>query len=285
MLQSALSNVEASIMMLMIFGAMALVFVLAERLFPVRSQQIVRRGFFTDLLYVPLHYLMRTVINGMVAVGLSHSVRRLVPDHTIDLLRDQPLWVQALTLLLVLDFFFYVMHRLKHRWRWWWRLHETHHSSMDLDWLSSARFHPLEKILDRTIYLLPLLVVGVSDGALLIWASVDAFFGMFIHSNLRWRIGPFIYLFVGPEMHRWHHVRDPRRRDCNFGNNFSIFDWVFGTAYITSDEPSEFGVDDPAFPEGNMLKQFLYAFRPFSSDQLVRSERQAVEISPVQSVP
>jgi Fatty acid hydroxylase superfamily len=85
---------------------------------------------------------------------------------------------------------------------------------------------------------------------------------MFIHSNLKWRLGPLAYVFVGPEMHRWHHAVDRDRRECNYGNNFSIFDWLFGTAYLTHEEPARFGVEDPEYPEGQLLKQFFYAFRP-----------------------
>jgi sterol desaturase/sphingolipid hydroxylase (fatty acid hydroxylase superfamily) len=188
--------------------------------------------------------------------------RSLFPSWNFGVLSRHPVWLQALVLLLVLDFFFYVTHRLKHRWHWWWRLHETHHSTEDMDFLSTVRFHPLEKALDRTIYLLPLLVLGVSDRALLIWATVDAFFGMLIHSNLDIRLGPLIYVMNGPELHRWHHSRDRDRRECNYGNNFSIFDWAFGTAYLTREHPTGFGIDDPGYPEGNILRQFLYAFRP-----------------------
>ena len=248
--------------MLAIFAALALVFLISERVNSVRPQPVVRRGFFTDLLYIPIHFMMRVVINGTVAVALVEVTRSLFPSWKVGVLSGQPLWVQVLVLLLVLDFFFYVMHRLKHHWPWWWRLHETHHSSMDLDFLSTVRFHPLEKALDRTIYLLPLLVLGVSDHALLVWAAADAFFGMLIHSNLNIRLGPLIYIVNGPELHRWHHIRDPGRRECNYGNNFSVFDWIFGTAYLTRENPQDFGLDDPAYPEGNIIRQFCYAFRP-----------------------
>ena len=47
-----------------------------------------------------------------------------------------------------------------------------------------------EKLLDRTIYLVPLLFLGVSDAALLVLAGVDAAVSTFSHSNLDWRIGP-----------------------------------------------------------------------------------------------
>jgi lathosterol oxidase len=161
------------------------------------------------------------------------------------------------------------MHRAKHRFDWWWRLHETHHSSRELDWFSSVRFHPLEKILDRTIYLAPLLVLGVSDEALLLLAALDAGIASFSHANVSFRLGPLIYVFVGPEMHRWHHSRHPEAQRRNFSNNLSIFDWIFGTAWVPAEAPTEFGTDEADFPEGNIVKQFFYAFRPFAPAQPV----------------
>ena len=250
-------------MMLAVFAAFALLFVFAERFVPTRPQRLFRRGFFADVAYVGIHYAFRIVINGTVAVLVARLGQRLLPPGIVGALSGRPVWVQTLVLLVVLDFLFYVMHRLKHRYAWWWRLHETHHSSVELDWLSTARFHPLEKIIDRMIFLLPLVVIGPSDTAILIWASVDAFFGMFIHANVTWRLGPFIYLFMGPEMHQWHHSLDRERRDNNYGNNFSIFDWVCGTAYLSPDRPSRFGVDDEDYPVEGLFRQFFYAFRAF----------------------
>ena len=66
-------------------------------------------------------------------------------------------------------------------------------------------------------------------------------------------------------MHRWHHARDPRFQNVNFSNNLSIFDWMFGTAYVPRTDPREFGLDDEAYPEGNIARQFTYAFRPIES--------------------
>jgi sterol desaturase/sphingolipid hydroxylase (fatty acid hydroxylase superfamily) len=249
--------------MLGIFAATAAVFFVAERIDPARRQRIFRSGIFTDGVYCVTSIAVRTIVNGTIAIALTEAGRRYLPEYAIGVLRDRPVWLQALAIILVFDLIFYVLHRAKHRSKWLWRLHETHHSSVDLDWFSSVRFHPLEKLFDRTIYLFPLLFLGVSEPALLILAAFDATIASFSHANLNWRIGPLIYVFVGPEMHRWHHSADPRHQGCNFGNNLSVFDWLFGTAYITKENPEEFGLRDPEFPEGNILKQLAYAFRPF----------------------
>lgn len=248
--------------LLVIFASFAGLFFLAERLWPRRFQPIVRRGIVADALYIPLQYGLRVLVSFTVAALLTEAGRQFLPGG-VGLLAGQAVWLQATVVVVTLDFFFYVMHVLKHRWTWWWRLHETHHSSEQLDFLASARFHPLEKLLDRAIFLLPLTVLGAGEAALLIWSAMDAFFGMLNHSNVRWRLGtPLIYVFVGPEMHLWHHAADRERRDCNYGNNLSIFDWIFGTAYVPAEAPTAFGIDDAqAYPHDNILRQFLFAFR------------------------
>jgi sterol desaturase/sphingolipid hydroxylase (fatty acid hydroxylase superfamily) len=248
--------------MLILFGIMAALFLLAERFFPLRSQPIFREGFFVDCVYVLLHYAMRVIFNGTIAVMISGIGQGYFPDSMFRILANQPLGLQIAAVLLVHDFIFYITHRLKHRWHWWWRLHETHHSSREMDFLSHVRFHPLEKILDRTIYLLPLLFFGVSEKAIFIWAGIDVFLGMLNHSNLNWRIGPLIYIFSGPEMHHWHHVRHAGIRECKYGGNFSIFDWIFGTAFLSREKPGEYGVEDAEYPQGDIMQQFFYAFRP-----------------------
>lgn len=134
-----------------IFAVIAALAFTLERVVPARPQPILRRGFVTDGLYVAVNIALRILFTGSIALAIEAAALRLMPESAIAVLRDDPLWLQAVVVIVVIDFFFYWMHRAKHRWDWWWRLHETHHSSRDLDWLSSVRFHPLEKILDRTI--------------------------------------------------------------------------------------------------------------------------------------
>jgi len=250
-------------LLLYIFAAIAAVALVLERVIPVRPQPFLRRGLVTDGVYVVVNIILRVAFTGSIAIVIEDAGRGVVPAQVVAVLRDDPLWLQAIAVVVVLDLFFYWMHRAKHRFDWWWRLHEAHHSSRDLDWFSSVRVHPLEKILDRSIYLAPLLFLGVSNQALLILASLDAVVATISHANVRLRFGSLSYVFVGPEMHRLHHARASTAQRCNFGNNLSIFDWLFGTAVLPETIPEDFGLDDEAYPEGNIVRQFFYAFRPF----------------------
>jgi len=248
--------------MLILFCLIAAVATLAERIAPARPQPLFREGFVPDVIYTVVNILLRIVLTGTVAIGITEGARQILPGWSVGVVSEAHFAVQLVCVVLLLDFFFYWMHRAKHHWNWWWRLHETHHSSDQLDWFSSVRFHPLEKILDRAIYLLPLAVLGPSEEVLLGLAAIDASIASLAHANLDVRIGPLNYLFVGPEMHAWHHAADANHQRTNFGNNLSIFDWLFGTASLPGGRPPKFGTGDDEYPQSNWLRQITYAFRP-----------------------
>ncbi|MCG6871282.1 MAG: sterol desaturase family protein, partial [Gammaproteobacteria bacterium] len=128
--------------MFIIFGVIATFFMIAERIWGARPQPFFRAGFVTDCLYVVTNIGLRFLFTILIASGVQDFGQRYLPEYTMGVLLDQPLWIQAISIIVVLDFLFYWMHRAKHRWQWWWRLHETHHSSQEMDWFSSVRFHP-----------------------------------------------------------------------------------------------------------------------------------------------
>ena len=267
-------------MLLLTFAITSALFILLERVIPARKQAFWRRGFIADLLYIPINLVARIAVNFVLATLLTELGREVLPSWSLGLLAGAPLWMQALAVIVIIDFIFYWTHRANHSWGWWWSLHETHHSARELDWLSTVRFHPLEKLLDRLLNLVPLLVLGAGDSALLIWSSVDGFFGILNHANTRVRLGPLIYLFVGPEMHLWHHARDPRHGQVNFGNNLSIFDWMFGTAYVADGLPDRFGIEDDAYPVDDIVAQFTYPFR-----KLAATSRAGPVVAPLEEIP
>ena len=77
-----------------------------------------------------------------------------------------PIWIQAVLMVLVVDFLRYWLHRAAHQNDTLWRLHSVHHSVEQLYWLNTARFHPLEKALQMSLDSLPFLLMQVdADGA------------------------------------------------------------------------------------------------------------------------
>nr|MDT0663767.1 sterol desaturase family protein [Micromonospora sp. DSM 115978] len=239
------------------------VFAVLERAFPsVRGQRRFRRGFLTDLAY---WFVLAPVSRGaafiagvgaLVVAALLFGVP-LGGDGLRDWLeRDTfagslPLWQQVLALLVVGDLIGYWTHRLFHRRPRLWRVHAVHHSSVDLDWLSSVRVHPLNDAVTVFAQSLPLLLLGFEFGSLGALAAVLTLYSIFVHANLDWSFGPFRYVVASPVFHRWHHTSEQEGLDRNFAGLLPVWDVLFGTFYLPRDrQPMKFGVLGDPLPEG-----------------------------------
>ena len=116
-----------------------------------------------------------------------------------------------------------------------WRLHRVHHSTEQLDAISYARTHPLECLLNQ---------------------------GLWAHSNTHLRTGWLNYILATQEFHHWHHAKDFRAINKNFGGFLSIWDWMFGTAYCPRDrEVAGFGTADLWPPPTRYHDQLLSPFQ------------------------
>jgi sterol desaturase/sphingolipid hydroxylase (fatty acid hydroxylase superfamily) len=136
----------------------------------------------------------------------------------------------------------------------------VHHSSQDLDWLSSVRVHPVNDMIARILQAVPIVALGFNVAAVAAFAAVVPIYAITLHANLNWTYGPFRYVIASPAFHRWHHTSADEGRDKNFAGFFPIWDLLFGTFYMPKGEqPRVFGVDD-AIPRG-LLGQLIYPFR------------------------
>ena len=146
-----------------------------------------------------------------------------------------PIWAQAITMILIVDFLRYWLHRAAHTNQYLWRLHAVHHSVQQLYWLNTARFHPLEKILQMTLDSLPFLLMSVDAQVLSLYYLAYATNGFLQHSNIQFRFGILNYLLGTAELHRWHHSQLPNESNANYGNNVIIWDLIFGTWFLPKD--------------------------------------------------
>ena len=243
-----------------IIVAAALVFIVLERAYPYDAgQRLFRKGFFVDLVGYGLvqSYLLGLLIQTAIGAadrGLAGRVR---------FLGGWPVPVQVLFFFVTHDLYIYWFHRLQHRSKWLWRTHEAHHSVDDVDWLAGTRSHSLEILINQTIEFAPITLLGAAPEVALIKATIDAVWGMYIHSNIDVRAGWLQYVINGPQMHRWHHARELAERDANFGTKLAIWDWTFKTAFLPRHKPAAYGLaSDEPYPDG-YVGQHVAAFRAF----------------------
>jgi sterol desaturase/sphingolipid hydroxylase (fatty acid hydroxylase superfamily) len=86
--------------------------------------------------------------------------------------------------------------------------------------------------------------------------------GRFQHTNMDVILGPFDYIFSSPKNHRYHHSKNTREGNTNYGGDVVIWDLLFGTFYLPKGkQPSDdIGIGDmPNYPRsfvGLMLAPF-----------------------------
>lgn len=227
-----------------------------------------KRELVTDLIYwffIPT--LARMVRIGSLVIGaaLIFNVRgeeQLIAffDNGFGPLAQLPLWIQALLFLVVSDFALYWIHRTFHDTTLW-RYHAIHHSSEELDWISAARFHPVNIMLGTVAVDVALLLAGISPNVMLWLGPFTIFHSAFVHANLNWTFGPFKYVIATPVFHRWHHTGLQDGGNTNFASTFPILDIMFGTFYMPTNRlPADYGADDPTMPS-SFIGQLVHPLR------------------------
>ena len=240
-------------------GGSAVLLALLEQVMPYsQGQRFLREGFFDDfaLYTIAQSYVLGIVIFSFIIVRLD----AIGGFSRFQLIGHWPLWLQVAFFVVSHDFYIYWMHRWQHRNRYLWRLHEAHHSPKSVDWLAGSRSHCLEILINQTVEFAPIVLLGASPEVIPLKGAISAVWGMYIHSNLDVHTGRLQWIINGPEMHRWHHAMGKGMRS-NFSTKLAIWDWLFGTAYLPSDQrASGYGVRF-WFPK-HYVAQTLYAFRP-----------------------
>lgn len=228
-----------------------------EARWPARPQRRWRRGMWTDLAFwlaTPVIARVLAVVTIVLAAIVLAVVLGVRPDRAhLEAFVYRPTWfnglpiaVQVVALLVGGDLLGYGLHRLAHRRRLW-RFHKLHHSSVDLDWVSAVRVHPMDDLVRRAFHLIPFLALGFDARLLAAYVPVLQLYAVLLHANVPWTFGPLRYVIASPAFHRWHHSAD--RPDCNYAGLFPIWDLVFGTFHLPAEAPAQFGLVSVTSPQ------------------------------------
>ncbi|HYM20955.1 MAG TPA: sterol desaturase family protein [Candidatus Kapabacteria bacterium] len=239
----------------------AAIMIALEHIFPYdKGQKLFRNQFFNDFV---LYSLVQSYILGIAISFLIQWIDSLSGISRLHIVTNWGLGWQLLFFLVIHDFYIYWFHRFQHHSKYFWRIHEAHHSTHDVDWLSGSRSHSIEILINQGIEFGLIVLLGAPPEIPVIKAAVDAIWGMYIHSNINIHTGLLQHIINGPEMHRWHHATDDDAHNKNFSTKLAVWDWMFGTAFLPKKrKPEGYGLGYPNFPEG-YLGQHLYAFRKF----------------------
>lgn len=251
--------------------ALSLFVWLLEILFPWRKDQaIFRKDFWLDGFYMFFNFFLFSLIvyNAVsnVAVDLFNRFLGLFGLTNIVAIQVQswPVWSQLLLMFIIADFIQWNVHRLLHRSPWLWRFHQVHHSVEQMGFAAHLRFHWMETVVYKTIQYIPLAMIGFGISDFIIIHIIAVAIGHLNHSNIRITYGPLKYVLNNPVMHLWHHAKalPDGLYGVNYGISLSIWDYLFKTAYIPSNDAHEkLGFHgDEGFPKG-FFGQIIYPFR------------------------
>jgi sterol desaturase/sphingolipid hydroxylase (fatty acid hydroxylase superfamily) len=257
-------GVPASQVLLPIFFGSAALVALLERVLPYRPEWNRARGdLWTDAAYMPTAWVVNGLLQPLVtfaAVAFASWLTRAL--HTGLWPHGWPLLGQLALACVVVELPSYWAHRWMHEVPWLWRLHAVHHSAPRLYWLNATRAHPLEMLFRGILGMLPLAIAGASPELIALSGITNLVVGLFQHANVDIALGPLNWVFSAAPVHRWHHSRDVREANRNYGDTFIFWDAAFGTRYLPAHAPpADVGIDGlDAFPR-SFPAQILAPFR------------------------
>lgn len=246
---------------------------LLEILFPWRTQQaIVRRDFWLDGFYLFFNFFLFSLIgfnalSGLVSQAFNDLLLYFFGVQNIVAIRlhDLPVWSQLLLMLVIRDFLHWNIHRLLHRVPFLWEFHKVHHSVAEMGFAAHLRYHWAETIVYRSLEYIPLAMLGFGIQDFFVVHIFSLAIGHLNHSNVYLPVGKLRYVLNTPQMHIWHHAEalPPHLPNgANFGLTLSVWDYLFGTAYIPNDgRDIKLGFEQvESFPKG-FWQQMLFPFK------------------------
>ena len=240
-----------------------------ERLYPWRkSQQIMRPQLFQDIVFLAINgHFFGLAMAYISAWSIKQTIQLTglagLPDpHAAVILRELPFAAQFIIFFVVKDFLEWCIHNLLHKVNILWEFHKLHHSITYMDWIGNFRFHWMEIIIYRSLTWLPLTLLGVDYRVLLPMAVITTIIGNLNHANIKITWGPLLYIINSSSMHIWHHDEICHQKNGqNFAIVFSVWDWIFGTAYLPrkTEQPEKLGFKGiDKFPQQHPLAYMLW---------------------------
>ncbi|MBV4457992.1 sterol desaturase family protein [Pseudomonas sp. COR58] len=199
------------------------------------------------------------------------GAREQLPDHPLLAVS------YGLGVFLFRDFLHYWIHRAFHS-RWLWEFHKVHHSAPVLVPATASRIHIVESLAERLV-----ITAGLGAFAGAVWyacggeVSRYTLFGVtwlvlivnslganLRHSHVWLSFGPAIeHVLNSPAQHQIHHSDAPRHFNKNFAINLSLWDWLFGTLYVTTTRPEALRFGTGEQDRGRYLTLYGLVVTPF----------------------
>jgi sterol desaturase/sphingolipid hydroxylase (fatty acid hydroxylase superfamily) len=199
--------------------------------FPLRRQhfRVFRRLVRNYVVSIPGFVIVRFA---MLPIPLALAV--WAQDRHVGLMNllHLPKPVAIATTFLLMDYAYWWWHWANHRLPFFWRFHNVHHTDLDMDVTTAARFHFGEMFFSTGFLSLALVLLGVAPITFIIFFIAFEAATCFHHSN--WRLPIQLerilnLILVTPRMHGIHHSIVERETNSNWGTIFCWWDKLHRT--------------------------------------------------------
>ncbi len=178
---------------------------------------------------------------------------------------ELPFLFETALIILLIDLWMYLWHRLNHQTNFLWRFHSIHHSDPALDVTTAWRFHYVEIVFSELLRFPVFILIGASIQDLLLYSMLMTPVIEFHHSNVSIPSSADRLLrtvIPSPSMHRVHHSVIRSEHDSNYGSLLSLWDRLFGSFRLKEDiKNMAIGLNNESAPEQQRLAALLV--RPF----------------------
>lgn len=217
---------------------------------------------FSDWIQEAGGFLMLSLVIKPAIVLAAMAIGNLVFPSLQGAMSAYNLVFMLLFYILIDDVMQYWYHRSAHEYQFLWKLHRPHHQAEEMGFFISYRNAGLYYILMPNIWWVGAVVFLGGAKAVAIGLILKQLVIIGSHSTIKWDaplyksklLKPIVLflerIFITPAFHQSHHgksmidgISDP---NGNYGNMFSIWDQLFGTAKFTHEYPTDLGlVNDP----------------------------------------
>jgi sterol desaturase/sphingolipid hydroxylase (fatty acid hydroxylase superfamily) len=214
-----------------LLAALVLVLLVLQWRFPLRRQHfgMLRRLVRNYVVSIPGFVIVRVAMLPIpVAVAVWAQHRHLGLLNWLGFRG----WIAAGVGFVLMDYAYWWWHWANHMIPFFWRFHNVHHTDLDMDVTTAARFHFGEMFFSIGFLSLTLFAFGIAPLTFLCFFVVFEAAVCFHHSNWRLPIGlerVLNFVIVTPRMHGIHHSIVQRETNSNWGTIFCWWDKLHRT--------------------------------------------------------
>jgi sterol desaturase/sphingolipid hydroxylase (fatty acid hydroxylase superfamily) len=137
-----------------------------------------------------------------------------------------------LLLIFIMDFFMFCFHYLVHYLKWFYPIHQLHHTHVETSVYSLFVLHPIETFGFGIIWLFSITIFHLNFISIIIYLILNLLYGIFGHLKTDifpdfWSKNPFTKWISTTKFHADHHKNEA----YNFGFYFTIWDKIFKTIF------------------------------------------------------